>query len=377
MTDFSLSERQQKTVASAITLVCAVFMVFFVALCFWFAGWLIQRFSNVLLPLAVAGVIALVLKPYHRWWEHRLRGRPVAAVFAVFISVLLPLSVAGVVFTVKAVTEAAAVVEEMPQWLDSVQQKIEEKLPAVEAYWQKHHVSERLKAGIEEHGAAIVTSATRVTGLAVEAWGNVFKSVAGLFGWAILPIYVGFFMLGNAIEKEKFEELLPFLRESTRKDISHLVFEFVAILVSFFRGQIMIAFIQGILFAIGFSIIGLHHGFTLGLSLGFLNIIPYLGSMVGLGIALPLAFFQDGGGFLLLFLVIVMFVIVQCIEGYYLTPKIMGDRTGLHPMAIIVAIFFWGSVFGGVTGMILAIPLTAFLVVCWRLAKLKYIQEVL
>jgi predicted PurR-regulated permease PerM len=71
----------------------------------------------------------------------------------------------------------------------------------------------------------------------------------------------------------------------------------------------------------------------------------------------------------------VVFAIVQAIEAYLLTPKVMGDRTGLHPMVIIVAIFFWGSALGGITGMILAIPLTAFLVVFWRLAREKYVRE--
>ena len=68
-------------------------------------------------------------------------------------------------------------------------------------------------------------------------------------------------------------------------------------------------------------------------------------------------------------------VIVQAIEGWALTPKIMGDRTGLHPVAIMVAIFFWGTAFGGVLGMLLAIPLTAFFVTAWRLARRKYFQD--
>jgi predicted PurR-regulated permease PerM len=67
--------------------------------------------------------------------------------------------------------------------------------------------------------------------------------------------------------------------------------------------------------------------------------------------------------------------VVQLIESYVLTPKIMGSRTGLHPMAIIVAVFFWGSALSGILGMILAIPITAFLVVFWRLAREKYIEE--
>ena len=108
--------------------------------------------------------------------------------------------------------------------------------------------------------------------------------------------------------------------------------------------------------------------------LGFLNIIPYLGSLVGLGLALPIAFFQEGGGFDTLFWVLAVFAVVQLIESYVLTPKIMGERTGLHFMAIIVAIFFWGVAIGGIPGMILAIPLTAFFVSFWHLAKEKYIR---
>jgi predicted PurR-regulated permease PerM len=121
---------------------------------------------------------------------------------------------------------------------------------------------------------------------------------------------------------------------------------------------------------------------VLGFVLGFLNVIPYLGSMVGLGVTVPLAYFQqeggvfgDGGGVSTVVAVLTVFAVVQTIEGYLLTPKIMGDRTGLHPMVIIVAIFFWGTALGGILGMILAIPLTAFLVVFWRLAKEKYISE--
>ena len=103
----------------------------------------------------------------------------------------------------------------------------------------------------------------------------------------------------------------------------------------------------------------------------------YLGSIIGLAIAIPLALFQPDGGVTTLVLTLVVFVVVQQIEGWFLTPKIMGDRTGLHFMAIIVAIFFWGTALGGILGMILAIPLTAFLASLWRLARQKYIAEIL
>jgi len=130
-----------------------------------------------------------------------------------------------------------------------------------------------------------------------------------------------------------------------------------------------------VLFAVGFVLVGLPYGSVIGMMLGILNIVPYLGSILGLGTALPLAYLGDGGGMLRLVLVLAVFSAVQVIEGYILTPRIMGNRTGLHPALIIFAVFFWGVALGGILGMMLAIPLTAFAVVFWRLLKKKYITE--
>jgi predicted PurR-regulated permease PerM len=205
---------------------------------------------------------------------------------------------------------------------------------------------------------------------------SLFQLGAALIGWFILPVYLGFFLAARVPTRKKAEASLPFLKPETRNSVVFLAAEFVNILVSFFRGQLLIGLLQGILYAIGFTLMGLQYGFVLGLLLGFLNIVPYLGSIIGLAVALPLAFFQTDGGWKLLLLVISVFTVVQLIESYFLTPRIMGKRTGLHPLVIIIAIFFWGSVLGGIVGMILAIPLTAFLVVFWRLLKEKYVKEI-
>jgi predicted PurR-regulated permease PerM len=157
-----------------------------------------------------------------------------------------------------------------------------------------------------------------------------------------------------------------------RADIVFLIREFVIIIESFFRGQMLIGFILGVLLSIGFTLVGLKFGLLIGLVLGALNIVPYLGTIIGLATVVPLAFFQPGGGWPLLGLVLLVKTIVQLIESWVITPKVMGERTGLHPVTIIVAIFFWGTAFGGVLGMLLAIPLTAFFVTAWRLAKQKY-----
>jgi predicted PurR-regulated permease PerM len=204
------------------------------------------------------------------------------------------------------------------------------------------------------------------------AFGGVLDVFAFITHLAIIPVYLFFFLLMRGQPTQNLGQQLTFLRPTVRDDVVFLTREFIAIVESFFRGQLVIGLSMGVLFALGFSLIGLKFGLFLGLALGILNIVPYLGTIIGLGVALPLAFFQQGGGWQLVGLVLVVKAIVQCIESWVLTPKIMGDRTGLHPAMIIFAVFFWGTAFHGILGMLLAVPLTAFFVTAWRLAKRKY-----
>jgi predicted PurR-regulated permease PerM len=204
--------------------------------------------------------------------------------------------------------------------------------------------------------------------------------VLGIFGFAthlaIVPVYLFFFLLSRGGGSRSLRDQLPFLSEGLRDDFVFLVHEFVGIVESFFRGQLIIGFIMGILLVIGFSIVGLKFALLLGLLIGMLNVVPYLGTIVGLALVIPTAFFQPNGGWKLVALVLLVKIIVQAVEGWFLTPKIMGQRTGLHPIMIIVAIFFWGTAFDGILGMVLAIPLTAFFVTVWRLMQRKYFKRV-
>ena len=249
--------------------------------------------------------------------------------------------------------------------------------PVVTEFLETNPVAIQVREAFEGGDSNLLASFGIVGDTAVEVLQSIAAALASLFAWAVLPVYLCFFLMVEPDRFRKLDHLFPFLKAKTRADVIYLIQEFIDILVAFFRGQLVIAFLQGALFAVGFSIAGLRYGLVLGLMLGFLNIIPYLGSIVGLAVALPIAYWQQGGGVNLVIWVLVVFALVQLIEAYVLTPRIMGDRTGLHPMAIIVAVFFWGSALNGIAGMILAIPLTAFLVVFWRLARERYIGEVL
>ena len=200
---------------------------------------------------------------------------------------------------------------------------------------------------------------------------------ATLTGVAIIPVYLYFFMLGTAHPVEVLESHLSFMSARAREDVTFLVREFVDCMVVFFRGQILIGVLMGVMLSVGFMLCGLNFGLVFGFAIGILNIIPYLGTMLGLSVVLPVAMFQTGGGLPLVGGILGVFVAVQVIEGYVLTPRIMGEATGLHPLVIIIAIFFWGSALGGILGMVFAIPLTAFGVVAWRLLKRRVLTPLL
>ena len=370
-----LSERQQNTVAAAVTILSALIIIAAIGLICWLIGAFVNRFSSVFLPLAVAAVAALVFNPFYEWLRTKLKANKVVALILVFLSVVIP--VAGLVFFFGAlvVDQMTELFKTLPGLWTKAVEWVTTNAPAVNTFLHENRYAQEITASIEGQGADLLGGLGTVGRGALSAGAGVVSWIVGLIGWAVFPIYFSFFLMTETRDVSQFEKLLPFLKRETRKDIVYLFGEFLNIMVAFFRGQLVIASIQGMLFAIGFSIAGLKYGAVIGITLGFLNIVPYLGNIVGLGTALPIAFFQDGGGIGRVAAVLVVFAIVQALEGYFLTPKIMGDRTGLHPVVIIVAIFFWGTALGGIAGMILAIPLTAFLVVFWRLAREKYVRE--
>ena len=212
------------------------------------------------------------------------------------------------------------------------------------------------------------------------AWTGILDLFTKITYIAVIPIYLFYFLGTNRNLINDLEKELSFVSVSIREDIIFLLKEFVGIMVAFFRGQLLIGMIMGVGFAIGFSLSGLKFGITLGLIFGLLNVVPYLGSIIGISTVLVLSYFQpggivDGGGYGVLIGCGITFGIVQLIESYFLTPKIMGEKTGLHPVVIIVSIFFWGTALGGLLGMIFGIPLTAFFIILWRLLCKKYFRS--
>ncbi|MDX2187975.1 MAG: AI-2E family transporter [Opitutaceae bacterium] len=367
---FSL--RQKRVVSFAITLFAlAATLALFAAGIFGFTQ-LIGFFGDVLWPLALASVMALVLRPLVDILERSFNGRRTIAVVILYALFVLTLIGLGFAILPKLIRQTVDFFAYAPSIFESIrlysQQNYPDWVDFVERIRSKPFVEQAI-TGIQAQMAEI----PKLVLPSIKAIGEgalTFLSLSAHF--AVLPIYLFFFLLARSEPTTGLANHLPFLSPQARDDVMFLVREFVSIIVSFFRGQILIGLMMGVMYAIGFTAVGLKFGLLLGLFAGLLNIIPYLGTIIGLITCLPLAFFQTDGGLNTMLAVIAVKVAVQNIEGWFLTPKIMGDRTGLHPVAVIFAIFFWGKALGGILGMILAIPLTAFFVTVWRWVRHRF-----
>ena len=369
-----LNPAQRRTVGFALTLLAVLGSVALFIAAIAVLGRLVGFYSEVLWPLATAGVLALILRPVVDYLERRLKLRRLAAVIVLYG--VFALAVAGVLVAIvpPVVEQTVNFVGYVPTLAKQVTAYVREHYPQWIAL-AEHALDNPTVRKLSESAAGQLQAALSDAVPSLSAAGG---GVVGLFAFvthvAIIPVYLFFFLLARRGAADGWTKHLSFLSATLREDVVFLVREFVAIVEAFFRGQLVIGLIMGALLAIGFTAIGLKFGLVIGLALGVLNIVPYLGTIIGLLVTIPLAFFQPGGGWQLVGLVLLVKAIVQMIEGWVLTPKIMGLQTGLHPVAIIVAIFFWGTTFGGVLGMLLAIPLTGFFVTAWRLAQRKYLS---
>lgn len=366
------SPSQRRIVGGALTLLAALGSVALLIGAFIVLGQLLGFFASVIWPLAFAGVLALILRPTVQLIEKRLKLRRLSAVLVLYGCFTLAVGAALFVLLPPLIEQVIAFVTYLPVFWENATTYFHDHYPQWIEFIERQLANPTIKQIVDTFSSEAKNFMPHALPSLKAAGGGVLGVFAFVTHLAIVPVYLFFFLLARGEPLGKIGNHLTFLKEPVRHDVVFLIREFVTIVESFFRGQLLIGFILGILLALGFTLVGLKFGLFIGLVLGVLNIVPYLGTIIGLVTVIPLAFFQPGGGWKLVGLVLLVKAIVQIIESWVVTPKIMGDRTGLHPVTIIVAIFFWGTAFGGVLGMLLAIPLTAFFVTAWRFAKQKY-----
>ena len=179
-------------------------------------------------------------------------------------------------------------------------------------------------------------------------------TAAASFDLLLVPFFVYYILVDFRTWRESSEDLIP---PRFRTTFSRLFDEVGRILQSYVRGQLLIAMIMGGLYAVGFAVLRVPAWPGLAVLSGFLNLVPYVGTLFGMVLATVFTL-ADGGGFWRVTGVLAIFAVVQSIEGYYLTPKILGGRLQLHPMVVFLGLLIGGKLFGFL-GIILAVPTLA------------------
>jgi predicted PurR-regulated permease PerM len=213
-----------------------------------------------------------------------------------------------------------------------------------------------------------LTSATGVVAEAVKRIGSwLFGQVGRVASWfgvlaglALVPVYAFYLLLEKRGIQASWTQYLPVSDSHFKNELVFLIDSTNNYLIAFFRGQVLVAICDGILYTIGFLVIGLPYAVLLGAISVALTMIPFLGAIITCLAALVLALVQYGDWQHPLY-VLCVFGVVQTMEGLVISPRIMGDRVGLHPVTIIIAVMAGTTLMGGILGGILAIPLTAML----------------
>jgi predicted PurR-regulated permease PerM len=350
--------------------ISALSMVLFlaaVAALFWALGWALQRLTTVLLPLAIAGIVAYLLDPVVDLLQRKglKRSWAILLVFLIGIGTLVSLAVFAIP---RLVVETKDLAEQIPYY----QKRVSEDVKS----WLEHS---RWKQKIKDKWAADIQTQiqewAKKAAPAVSAWfvaqaSRVASWFGLLVGVAMVPVYLFYLLLEKEGIRRGWADYLPIQESRWKEETVFIITQINDYLILFFRGQILVALCDGVLLMAGFVIIGLNYALLLGMAAGLLSIVPFLGVTISLIPALLLAAVQYGD-WLHPALVLGVFAVVQFLEGFFISPRIMGDRVGLHPLTIILALMVGTTLMGGIIGGILAIPLTAAL----RVLMFRYIWK--
>ena len=375
-----LSERQKKWAAAGITSVAVMVVCAFVMGICWGLLKVVDLAAPALVPVVLGILLAMFFKPYFGWFLKRLRN-PALAFAAMSLSVLVPVGFIVWIVGAMMVEQISAFVVAAPTVISRASEWCSTCHPGLYPALQKFAVPDDALVFFTDptrFSHELLSNLGSLYGVkALEAGFSLVKYFTWIVGGVVTLIFFAYFLTRPEVHGRDCVKQMPFLKEGTRNFVAAQIDSVFDIIVSFLQRQVVICLIEGALYGIGFKLVGLPYGFVIGFLLGAINLVPLLGTVICLPIALLLAFFGDGGSVLRLVGVTCVWACGQFADGYAITPLIQGNRTGLGFAGVIFSFVFWSSVFQSFLGLLLAIPLSAFCLVLWRTVKEKYIKEVI
>ena len=419
------AEWQQKAIWAAISALAISFLIFVFIAVVWIMANVISFLQPILIPVAIAAILAYLLDPVVTRMAAGGLGRT-KSIILLFAIAGLALAVVGTWLVPAIGMQSNNFVKELPQYTVKARDQVVEWIYRYEQTFGTTSKS-RAKAtsGIvnwllgstpaptlkpspkpttapEEAAPVPSPSATplleeiapapsklgeperhriqdlvekqlpnlegQLPSLAEKVWGIIKKSIGGFLGVTgfllsliMVPIYLFFLLKQRPAIQSRWKDYLP-LRQSRLKDeVAEVLLQINSYIIAYFRGQLLVCLVDGILIGATLSFLpppGLNFAVLIGCLVAVLTMIPYLGIIVCWIPAVLIAVAQ-WGDFTHPLLVTLIFIVIQNLEGLFYAPRIVGNSVGLHPMTVIVSIFVWGLLIGGLLGPILAVPLTA------------------
>ena len=327
-------------------------------------GWLLYLLAPVLTPFIAAALLAYMGDPLADRLQKFKMPRTLA-VFLVFLITFLVLALLLLLLGPLVKTQVGALLQALPD----IAHRFEQVWLPTLLQWMNVESGDNVGFGV---------FLARYSDL-VGSWsGTILLSVGksgGALAAAVLTLFLTpiltFYMLRDW--DTLMLHLSALIPASQRKTILELARETDSVLSAFLRGQVLVMLALAIIYSAGLSLVGLEFAIAIGVVSGLVSFVPYLGfvfgiTLAGLTVALePDPFWQIVG-------VITTFTVAQLIEGSFLTPKLVGDRIGLHPVLVIFAVVAGGQLFG-FFGILLALPAAAVLSVLIRFAYHRYLKE--
>ncbi|KAB2639543.1 MAG: AI-2E family transporter [Verrucomicrobia bacterium] len=402
---------QQKSLWNAATGLSILILGALLVLLTWLVGAIFGFLQPVLIPLIVAGIIAYLLDPVVCFLEKRGLGR-LWSVVTVFVVMLIGIAMltaavsAGIQRSRMALKESAALPvttaaaaetndsRQLAPALARALHDLHKRYPSGLLGWALTETTDgglplsdsegaEAEAGSLEffwrtNGGRLLNPYQGVITQTAWAWVTAGSSkVLGMLGLVIgmimVPVYLFFFLKDSASIRDHWHDYVPLQASRFKTELVDTLQEINGYLIAFFRGQVLVALIDGILVGIGLEIYDLPYGFLIGIFMAILGVIPYVGSILCMVPACIIGYLHAQGlapfglsPWAYVGGVLAIFIGVQQINSLVTAPKIVGDSVGLHPLTVIFSMLFWSLVLGGFVGTLLAVPFTAAVKVLFR-----------
>ncbi|HXY60416.1 MAG TPA: AI-2E family transporter [Chthoniobacterales bacterium] len=406
---------QKRTMWAALTAFFVVLLTVIAAAVVYVGANLISFLQPILIPVAIAIILAYLLDPLVTLICHRGMGR-IWAILVIFLSALVAL--AGLFWWVVPTIsdQSASFAKELPSYTQTARDRIvdlvvrynrtfegpngargksatsglvnlllgtppprsnaspsatpsptpspESAVESIAPAPPKLSSAERQKieADVEKMIAYIQH---QLPAWSDKVWNITQKSIGGFLGVAgfllslvMVPIYLFFLLKERPRIERRWKDYLPLRASPLKDEIAEALLEINNYVIAYFRGQLLVCLVDGMLIGAMLTLLGLNFAPLIGLLVIILTMIPYIGIIICWVPAVLIAAFQ-WGDWMHPVIVTAIFILIQNLEGMFYAPRIVGKSVGLHPMTVIVSIFVWGLLIGGLLGPILAVPLTA------------------